>query len=587
MAAWLEKQLAFAAYAQIPLANFRAESPSLVSDVFLQRALKRNGMVAWASDTTRPDLGGAEEDNNIILVDLENPELTHAGCYDVVCIELSLYNLAVDAILQSHLINVAEGSASAPVMTERGGASSAGVGGAGGGVVDPAEVAAFDTFDDTSDCVPAFQVLKAVVTQWTNDIGSTRETYNEWAETLLNNVYHWVSSPQSKTYDPALHRLVHLMMRKVFLQLLHELKKLGSRIVYASFNQIIIATNKHTVADAKTYWEFISKTLVHNELFTWLSFEPTAYWEVLLFSEVSNYGGVQAAEGDDGGAAAPPKVVSNWNVADYLPAPLDQSFMVTVSEYLLSLRERARRRGASAGGSGDAGAAVGDDDEGGADESLISSALTQRLLATVAHVNNSPAQTAVQRALPGAIATAAPQSLALQFVRTVCHVLALDKRNAEGVYSLRRSLLRLIGVDDFAKAAEFVDPAPSYVLQDVICSFCSYPHNMDLLRDPLLLNHDWSCKQRCGHVYSKGAIESLLVERVYQLSYAYQAQDMVCVKCRLVKAENMTIMCPSCSGAFAPRTSAADMMAKLETMRQIAKFHDMQWLQAVVAESIQ
>lgn len=571
VAQWLAKQLAFASYAQVALGNFRVESPSAVSDVFFQRALQRNGMVTWASDTNRPDLGGAEEDNNIVLVDLDNAQITNAGCYDTVCIEVSLYNLAVNAILQSHLIHVAEGDGvgvlhARPASGPAGGATGASAGAGAATAVDGAE--SWDTFDDTSDCAPAFQVLKTVVTQWTNDIGSTPETYNEWAEVLLNNVYHWVSSPQSKTYDPALHRLVHLMMRKVFLQLLQELKKLGSRIVHADFNQIVIATNKRTVADARIYWDFISKTLVGNELFSWLSFEPTAWWEVLLFSEVSNYGGIQAAADD----AEQPRFVSNWNVADYLPTALAQSFMVTVSEYVSRLRQEARRKADDATHPA----------ETEAESTLISSEMTQRLFHTVSVLHKNPAALGdAKRKSP----FSAPANLALQFVSTLCHVLALDKDNADGVYALRRNLLRLIGVDDFARAADFQDPAPSYVLQDVICTFCAFPHNMDLLRDPQLLNHDWSCKQRCGHAYSTLLIESTLVQRVHQLTFSYQAQDLVCVKCRLVKAENMATMCPSCSGAFVCRVSADNVRATLATLRQIADFHSFHWLAATLADA--
>ncbi len=100
VAEWLQRQISFAAFAQLPLANFSAEFPSMVSDVLYQRLLRRNGLVTWASDSARPDLGGAEEDNNILLVDLENPQVSEPGCYDTVCIELNLLNLAICAILQ-------------------------------------------------------------------------------------------------------------------------------------------------------------------------------------------------------------------------------------------------------------------------------------------------------------------------------------------------------------------------------------------------------------------------------------------------------------------------------------------------------
>jgi DNA polymerase epsilon subunit 1 len=97
---WLARQISCSSFAQLPLANFSVEMPSQVSDVLFQRLLRRNGLVTWASDSSRPDLGGAEEDNNILLVDLENPEVSEPGCYDTVCIELSLLNLAICAILQ-------------------------------------------------------------------------------------------------------------------------------------------------------------------------------------------------------------------------------------------------------------------------------------------------------------------------------------------------------------------------------------------------------------------------------------------------------------------------------------------------------
>jgi hypothetical protein len=51
-----------------------------------------------------------------------------------------------------------------------------------------------------------------------------------------------------------------------------------------------------TAHDAHTYWDFIHKTIVNNELFTWLSFEPSVFWEVLMFSDISNYGGIQVNE---------------------------------------------------------------------------------------------------------------------------------------------------------------------------------------------------------------------------------------------------------------------------------------------------
>lgn len=573
---WLARQLAFSAYAELPLANFRLEHPAFVSDIFFQRTLRRHGMVTWASDNNRPDLGGAEEDNNIILVDLENPELSFPGCYDTVCIELNVFNLAINSILQSHLVNVAEGgptlSSTASTTSKAGEAPSA-----------EAKAAEFDTFDDTSDCVPAFRVLRALVHQWTLDMG-TVDDHNEWAEVLLNHVYHWISSPQSKTYDPALHRLVHLLMRKVFLQLVHELKSLGAKIVYATFNQIVIATNKKTLDDARTYWDFVHKTLFSNELFAWLTVEPSTYWDVFLFLDVSNFGGITATEE----VTDEPPIVSNWNLAEYLSPPVDQSFIITVSEYLMNVWTMSRSA------TTEEVATLGGEEERPlkqkkrAVKGLITSELTQRLFQAVSLLNKNAALYKAtnatsnnKKALPDADTVSS--NLALQFISTVCHVLGVDKDNVQGVHILKRDLLKLINVDVFAPESNFHDPAPSYVLQDVICEFCMHPHNMDLLRDPQLLNHSWECAF-CGHLYNKLNIESLLVQRLYQHSYAFQAQDLICQKCKLVKAENLSDICPTCSGTYVCRVSPAEMKSKLETFTKIATFHSMAWLQGVIEQ---
>jgi DNA polymerase epsilon subunit 1 len=60
-------------------------------------------------------------------------------------------------------------------------------------------------------------------------------------------------------------------------------------------------------------------------------------------------------------------------------------------------------------------------------------------------------------------------SPALAFVRLLVHLLSLDKSLEDEVRLLRRSLLRLVGVDEFSPAAKWVDPCISFRLHDVIC----------------------------------------------------------------------------------------------------------------------
>ena len=54
----------------------------------------------------------------------------------------------------------------------------------------------------------------------------------------------WIRSPSSLLYEPALCRMIHKLMKKLFMQLIGEFRRLGSTIVYADFNKIIVCTKK-------------------------------------------------------------------------------------------------------------------------------------------------------------------------------------------------------------------------------------------------------------------------------------------------------------------------------------------------------
>ena len=60
-------------------------------------------------------------------------------------------------------------------------------------------------------------------------------------------------------------------------------------------------------------------------------------------------------------------------------------------------------------------------------------------------------------------------SPALAFVRTICHLLALDSRVSDAVAVLRRQLLKLLHVREFGPQAEFKEVCLGFKLPDVIC----------------------------------------------------------------------------------------------------------------------
>ena len=74
-------------------------------------------------------------------------------------------------------------------------------------------------------------------------------------------------------------------MKKLFLQLIGEFKRLGSTIVYADFSKIVVCTKKKSVEDASAYIEFILTTIRSRDLFHSIQIEPTTCWSYLFWMD--------------------------------------------------------------------------------------------------------------------------------------------------------------------------------------------------------------------------------------------------------------------------------------------------------------
>lgn len=81
---------------------------------------------------------------------------------------------------------------------------------------------------------------------------------------------------------------------------------------------------------------------------------------------------------------------------------------------------------------------------------------------------------------------ATERNCALEFVRTLCHVIALNGGCGEEVASMRRKFLELLGVRKFARDGLFVDLALPVPLHVVICTCCNVVVDLDVARDSRL-----------------------------------------------------------------------------------------------------
>lgn len=158
------------------------------------------------------------------------------------CVELDLQSLAVNTILQSQHVNDMEGGASLGVSFD---------------VIQQASLedmmsgnqgaSALASYDETALCSNTFRcvnfcvwaqdlcfvfcsnhnfhwliflgslsrILKSMVVGWVREI---TQYHNVYADNQVMHFYRWLRSPSSLLYDPALHRTLHNMMKKVFLQ---------------------------------------------------------------------------------------------------------------------------------------------------------------------------------------------------------------------------------------------------------------------------------------------------------------------------------------------------------------------------------
>lgn len=164
-----------------------------------------------------------------------------------VCVELDLQSLAVNTILQSQHVNDMEGGASLGVsfdVMQQASLEDMMSGNQGASTVASYDETALcsNTFRCVNICSSrlfsastlfleacrvlflcwahlrsccASRILKSMVVGWVREI---TQYHNVYADNQVMHFYRWLRSPSSLLYDPALHRTLHNMMKKVFLQ---------------------------------------------------------------------------------------------------------------------------------------------------------------------------------------------------------------------------------------------------------------------------------------------------------------------------------------------------------------------------------
>ncbi|KAF9330439.1 DNA polymerase epsilon catalytic subunit [Podila minutissima] len=612
---WITEQIAMSRYADVPLGNIEQDSPVFVTDVLLARRLQRHGMLLWWSPSSKPDLGGREDDENVSGFDeLQDPNMNLPGHYETVCLEMDILHLAVNTLLQSSLINDLEGGSEAALDASH--------------TLDDynsGKVSNVISFGTGTASAQAFAIIKALVKGWAIELA---ESQSFFAESMMGHFHRWLTSPSSKLYDPCMYALVHGLMKKVFLQLVAEFKRLGSRVILGNFNKLTIVTTKASIGNAYAYCSWIIRHIQSKQLFMSIDLVPVHYWEQLLWMDCANYGGIICPNPQEiqeheqpTHLFIPPNrdIHMQWNIQQYLPVALHAEFLTTIGEFIdQTYKFRHQKNLATPKSLSTSNAQSVDDDINGATSTkvdkkavevvnfkkkLVSQQISRRLLKAFPEIlakrrdSLKDPQLASMFAFPRQPGShLVLHNPALELIKSIAAVFGIDTTIEREVRVLRKNLLDLIEIREFSPESLFTNPCESFVLRGVICSYCNYCQDLDFCRDPHLLPKikkdtgeivlsAWKC-QECKEEYDREAIEESMVAIVEQMVNQYQMQDLKCVKCRRVKADHLGEWC-ECSGRFVTVLGRNEYLRKLKVFENISEFYGLALLKEIVGWILQ
>lgn len=100
-----------------------------------------------------------------------------------------------------------------------------------------------------------------------------------------------------------------------------------------------------------------------------------------------------------------------------------------------------------------------------------------------------------------------------------------------------------------------------------------------MCRDSALLTGEWRCVvPQCGQPYDREVMENALLQIVRQRERLYHLQDLVCLRCKQVKAAHLADQCV-CAGSYKCREDATKFRSKMELIWKIAIHQKFQLLQ--------
>jgi DNA polymerase elongation subunit (family B) len=232
---------------------------------------------------------------------LTNPQVISSGVYRGVSVCIKVSMLAVNALLSSTFLPGAVDGTNGDDLATIAAAAEEDIAASAAKYASSASAASLASAQSASsgklrrvaasgsgNCLHAFRSLRKLVSLWADDWKRSRSPI---AMCLLERFYAWVAAPTSLLHDPALHKMLHSLMLRVFEALVKELKKSGHglTVVFASFDKLILATPRTSAAPALSLVRNALDRVSALPLFKYLDFKPSQLYASLCFLDQVNY----------------------------------------------------------------------------------------------------------------------------------------------------------------------------------------------------------------------------------------------------------------------------------------------------------
>lgn len=574
---WISHMIKVAQFSNIPICNLQLSNIDYVIDILYARQMKQENIILWWNENgPMPDLGGWEKafDPNVssLMHDLTFPDINSPNIYEQTVLDVQIRNLSVNTVLVSTLINEAEGTdlADSTVVTTDENLMITGV----------------SSFVQDSFNSDALNILKNLLKEWWDK--ALNENFT--ADLLVNSFINWVENPKSNLFSGLLRYHVHNLAKKSFLQLINQFTELGSTVVYADRNKLLIKTNKYTPENCYAYSEYMLKAVKSNPMFRYIDLKIDKYWDILIWMDKYNFGGLACSEIEDK-EKQDLNAYASWKIKDSLPVIFQTEFndwMVIILDSLTRTKQKYLESNIGTQRATQLMSVKKHHAGSDAEEETVFSGFTkifdipminrmQKLLRNQQEFILEP-EYAVDYTFPELPGSYLPmRNPTLELVKQICQVMMLSTKTLLEVRQLRKELLGLFEIREFAKISEFQPLTRSLVINGFMCSRCSFITDIDFCQTDFdKHNRDIKC-ENCHRIFPKQLLQEHLVQNMTIEIENYMIQDLKCSKCQKIKIDNMSKNC-TCSGAWTTTIPAVDVENKLKVYEQVGQFYEYQFL---------